>query len=116
MMCKPGSVGDLGGQPPRSTRPISEDLVGVAALAGDQDRVARTGVAQGGLDGALAVGLNTDLSRTVEAAEQVVEDLVGGLGSRVTQREDDPVGPELRGLGQRPAGRSVLVSLGLGTQ
>ena len=48
----------------------------------------------------------------MEAAEQVVEDLVGGLGSRVTQREDDPVGPELRGLGQRPAGRSVLVSLG----
>ena len=28
VMCKPGSVGDLGGQPPRSTRPITPTVVG----------------------------------------------------------------------------------------
>ena len=28
-MCKPGSVGDLGGQPPRSTRPDALLIVGI---------------------------------------------------------------------------------------
>ena len=33
VMCKPGSVGDLGGQPPRSTRPIGCTNPARAALA-----------------------------------------------------------------------------------
>ena len=73
-------VGSSDGEVVERDDPVSEDLVGVSALAGNQDRVARTGVGQGGLDGALAVGLDADLSRTVKAAEEVVEDLVGDLG------------------------------------
>ena len=64
---------------------IGEDLVGVAALAGDQHGVAGAGVGQRGLDGLAAVGLDADLARPPEAGQELVEDPVGVLGAGIAE-------------------------------
>ena len=49
---------------------IGEDLVGMAAFAGDQHGIASAGVGQGGLDGLAAVGLDADLARPPEPGQE----------------------------------------------
>ena len=90
---------------------VCEDLVGTAPFAGDQYDITGPGIRQGGLDGDLSVDLDPNLTRTSETGQQVVNDLIGILGSRAAERHDDAIGAVLGDLGKLAALGSVAVSL-----
>ena len=58
---------------------VGEDLVGMAALSGDQHSIAASGVGQSGFDCGPAVGFNTDLSGLVKAGQEVARGSGSGL-------------------------------------
>ncbi len=79
---------------------VREDLVGPASLAGNQHHIAGTGVGERGLDGDPPVGLDANLTWSPKAGQQVVENLVGILGSGVAQRQDHAIGAVLGDFGE----------------
>ena len=91
---------------------ICEDLVGVAPLAGNQHDITGTGVGERGLDGDPSVGLDTNLAGAPKAGQQVVENLVGVLGSGIAQCQDHAIGAVLGDLGEPAAVDPVAASLG----
>ncbi len=79
---------------------ICEDLVGMAPLASNQHHITGSGVGERGLDGDPSVGLDADLAGAPKAGQQVVENLVGVLGSGIAQRQDHAISTVLGDLGE----------------
>ena len=90
---------------------IGEDLERVASLPRDQNDIARPGIDEGRLDGPGTIHLNERLARPVKAAEEIVDDSIGILGSGISQGHDQAVGGSFGGGGEQAALRAIAASL-----
>jgi hypothetical protein len=81
VMCKPGSAGDLGGQPPRSTRtpwrPIGQFLIVGPGVADKYVRTIGVNVAHGQVDslsgpGPDTLGVEKPLARNADVGDSIL--------------------------------------------